>query len=113
MGGRLVLFEVGGLRVAFPQPLAFTGAFIFCVRGRSHSQMRGWEDHLPVLGAHLGCSDTCFVLQSGSLVHSYRGTGGIFEVCWNARGDKVGASASDGSVSGTSGLQWGEGLWGS
>lgn len=37
--------------------------------------------------------------QSGQLVHSYKGTGGIFEVCWNARGDKVGASASDGSVS--------------
>uniref|UniRef100_A0A8C3LKL5 TBL1X receptor 1 n=1 Tax=Chrysolophus pictus TaxID=9089 RepID=A0A8C3LKL5_CHRPC len=34
-----------------------------------------------------------------ALVHSYRGTGGIFEVCWNAAGDKVGASASDGSVS--------------
>jgi hypothetical protein len=41
----------------------------------------------------------CFVLQSGQLVHSYKGTGGIFEVCWNSRGDKVGASASDGSVS--------------
>lgn len=39
------------------------------------------------------------ILQTGSLVHSYRGTGGIFEVCWNHRGDKVGASASDGSVS--------------
>lgn len=38
------------------------------------------------------------VLQTGALVHSYRGTGGIFEVCWNAAGDKVGASASDGSV---------------
>ena len=37
--------------------------------------------------------------QTGALVHSYRGTGGIFEVCWNAAGDKVGASASDGSVS--------------
>ncbi|KPP78329.1 F-box-like/WD repeat-containing protein TBL1X-like, partial [Scleropages formosus] len=36
---------------------------------------------------------------SGDLVHSYRGTGGIFEVCWNSIGDKVGASASDGSVS--------------
>lgn len=36
--------------------------------------------------------------QTGALVHSYRGTGGIFEVCWNAAGDKVGASASDGSV---------------
>lgn len=40
-----------------------------------------------------------FFFQSGQLVHSYRGTGGIFEVCWNHRGDKVGASASDGSVS--------------
>lgn len=48
----------------------------------------------------------CFpvVLQTGALVHSYRGTGGIFEVCWNAAGDKVGASASDGSVSICSGL---------
>lgn len=44
-------------------------------------------------------SITLFVLQMGALVHSYRGTGGIFEVCWNAAGDKVGASASDGSVS--------------
>lgn len=39
------------------------------------------------------------LLQSGALVHTYRGTGGIFEVCWNHSGDKVGASASDGSVS--------------
>lgn len=31
-------------------------------------------------------------------MQSYRGTGGIFEVCWNQRGDKVAASASDGSV---------------
>ena len=38
-------------------------------------------------------------VQTGSLIHTYRGTGGIFEVCWNHRGDKVGASASDGSVS--------------
>uniref|UniRef100_A0A672KMB2 F-box-like/WD repeat-containing protein TBL1XR1 n=1 Tax=Sinocyclocheilus grahami TaxID=75366 RepID=A0A672KMB2_SINGR len=36
--------------------------------------------------------------NSGALVNSYRGTGGIFEVCWNSTGDKVGASASDGSV---------------
>ena len=28
----------------------------------------------------------------------YKGTGRIFEVCWNSRGDKVGASASDGSI---------------
>ena len=40
----------------------------------------------------------CCLFQTGALVHSYRGTGGIFEVCWNHRGDKVGASASDGSV---------------
>uniref|UniRef100_A0AAR2M4H6 LisH domain-containing protein n=1 Tax=Pygocentrus nattereri TaxID=42514 RepID=A0AAR2M4H6_PYGNA len=40
----------------------------------------------------------CFLQQSGALVNSYRGTGGIFEVCWNSTGDKVGASASDGSV---------------
>ncbi|ELW66631.1 F-box-like/WD repeat-containing protein TBL1X [Tupaia chinensis] len=48
-----------------------------------------------------GSFDKCVHIwntQSGSLVHSYRGTGGIFEVCWNARGDKVGASASDGSL---------------
>lgn len=38
------------------------------------------------------------LVQNGQLVHSYQGTGGIFEVCWNSRGDKVGASASDGSV---------------
>lgn len=64
-------------------------------------------------------SDDALALQSGSLVHSYRGTGGIFEVCWNARGDKVGASASDGSVSSTlgfpqagGGVQGGGRAWG-
>ncbi|MXQ95135.1 hypothetical protein E5288_WYG018555 [Bos mutus] len=31
-------------------------------------------------------------------VHSYRSTGDIFKVCWNALGNKVGPSASDGSV---------------
>ena len=42
----------------------------------------------------------CVLLyKNGALIHTYRGTGGIFEVCWNHRGDKVGASASDGSVS--------------
>ncbi|XP_014663532.1 PREDICTED: F-box-like/WD repeat-containing protein TBL1XR1 [Priapulus caudatus] len=48
-----------------------------------------------------GSFDKCVYIwsvQNGSLVNSYRGTGGIFEVCWNHRGDKVGASASDGSV---------------
>ncbi|KAF5397475.1 hypothetical protein PHET_09476 [Paragonimus heterotremus] len=37
-------------------------------------------------------------VATGSLINSYLGTGGIFEVCWNSRGDKVGASASDGST---------------
>ncbi|KAL1449773.1 hypothetical protein WDU94_002248 [Cyamophila willieti] len=48
-----------------------------------------------------GSFDKCVHIWSartGQLVHSYKGTGGIFEVCWNSRGDKVGASASDGSV---------------
>ncbi|KAI2803416.1 hypothetical protein RDWZM_001456 [Blomia tropicalis] len=48
-----------------------------------------------------GSFDKCVHIwstQSGQLVHSYKGTGGIFEVCWNSKGDKVGASASDGSV---------------
>ncbi|KAG9331130.1 hypothetical protein JZ751_019968 [Albula glossodonta] len=47
-----------------------------------------------------GSFDKCVHIwntTSGALVHSYRGTGGIFEVCWNSTGDKVGASASDGS----------------
>jgi len=41
----------------------------------------------------------CVYFQTGQLVHSYQGTGGIFEVCWNSTGNKVGASASDGTVS--------------
>ncbi|SPP77855.1 F-box-like/WD repeat-containing protein TBL1XR1 [Drosophila guanche] len=36
--------------------------------------------------------------QTGQLLHSYKTTGGIFEVCWNAKGNKVGASSSDGGV---------------
>nr|CAH8830453.1 unnamed protein product [Trichobilharzia regenti] len=48
-----------------------------------------------------GSFDQCvhiWNVDSGNLINSYQGTGGIFEVCWNSRGDKVGASASDGSV---------------
>ena len=48
-----------------------------------------------------GSFDKCVHIWStdtGKLVHSYKGTGGIFEVSWNSRGDKVGASASDGTV---------------
>jgi transducin (beta)-like 1 len=40
-----------------------------------------------------------FHLKSGEIVNTYKGSGGIFEVCWNHRGDKVGASAADGTVS--------------
>ena len=39
-----------------------------------------------------GSFDKCVHIwstQSGQLIHSYKGTGGIFEVCWNSRGDKV------------------------
>ncbi|XP_029174279.1 F-box-like/WD repeat-containing protein ebi isoform X2 [Nylanderia fulva] len=36
--------------------------------------------------------------KDGNLVHNYKRKNSIFEVCWNSRGDKVGASASDGCV---------------
>uniref|UniRef100_A0A1I8GPN8 WD_REPEATS_REGION domain-containing protein n=1 Tax=Macrostomum lignano TaxID=282301 RepID=A0A1I8GPN8_9PLAT len=48
-----------------------------------------------------GSFDKCvhiWSVRTGSLVHRYQGTGGIFEVCWNHRGDRVGASAADGTV---------------
>jgi len=48
-----------------------------------------------------GSFDKCvhiWSVDTGQLTNSYKGTAGIFEVCWNSRGDKVGASASDGSV---------------
>jgi transducin (beta)-like 1 len=48
-----------------------------------------------------GSFDKCvniWNIATGDLVHFYRGSGGIFEVCWNYRGDKVGASAADGTV---------------
>jgi len=48
-----------------------------------------------------GSFDKCVHIWStatGRLMHSYKGTGGIFEVCWNSRGDKVGASDSEGTV---------------
>jgi transducin (beta)-like 1 len=37
-------------------------------------------------------------LQDGSLVRTYRGNGGIFEVCWNKDGDKVAACFSNNTV---------------
>ena len=39
------------------------------------------------------------VAQDGSLIKTYRGQGGIFEVCWNAAGTKVAACFSDNTVS--------------
>lgn len=48
-----------------------------------------------------GSFDKCvhiWSVDTGQLISCYRGSAGIFEVCWNSRGDKVGASASDGSV---------------
>ena len=34
-------------------------------------------------------------VKDGSLVRSFRGTGGIFEVCWNKDGDHVAACFSN------------------
>ncbi|XP_032827700.1 F-box-like/WD repeat-containing protein TBL1XR1 [Petromyzon marinus] len=48
-----------------------------------------------------GSFDKCVHIwntQTGSLVYSYRGSGGVFEVCWNYTGERVAASASDGTV---------------
>lgn len=48
-----------------------------------------------------GSFDRCLHIWSvkdGSLVRTYKGTGGIFEVCWNSKGDKVAASFSDNTV---------------
>ncbi|KAG9509540.1 F-box-like/WD repeat-containing protein TBL1XR1, partial [Fragariocoptes setiger] len=48
-----------------------------------------------------GSFDKCVHIwstETGHLTNSYIGTAGIFEVCWNSRGDKVGASAADGTV---------------
>lgn len=38
-------------------------------------------------------------VKDGSLVRQYRGGGGIFEVCWNARGDKIAACFADNTIS--------------
>jgi transducin (beta)-like 1 len=48
-----------------------------------------------------GSFDRCLHIWSvkdGSLVKTYRGSGGIFEVCWNNRGDKVAACFSNNTV---------------
>ncbi|VDM36001.1 unnamed protein product [Hydatigera taeniaeformis] len=61
-----------------------------------------------------GSFDQCvhiWNVDTGEPINTYRGTGGIFEVCWNSRGDKVGASASDGSVGGCTGSTAIEAVW--
>jgi len=48
-----------------------------------------------------GSFDRCLHIWSvkdGSLVKTYRGSGGIFEVCWNHKGDKVAACFSNNTV---------------
>ena len=39
------------------------------------------------------------ITKDGSLLHHYKGTSGIFEVCWNEAGNKLAASFQDSSVS--------------
>ena len=48
-----------------------------------------------------GSFDRCLHIwdvRDGTLVKTYRGGGGIFEVCWNAAGDKLAACFSDNTV---------------
>lgn len=48
-----------------------------------------------------GSFDKCLHIWSvrdGSLVRTYKGRGGIFEVCWNKDGDKVAACFSNNTV---------------
>jgi transducin (beta)-like 1 len=48
-----------------------------------------------------GSFDRCLHIWSvrdGSLVRTYKGSGGIFEVCWNTAGDKVAACFSNNTV---------------
>ena len=48
-----------------------------------------------------GSFDKCLHIwnvKDGSLVKTYRGQGGIFEVCWNAEGTKVAASFANNTV---------------
>ena len=48
-----------------------------------------------------GSFDRCLHIWSvkdGTLVKTFRGGGGIFEVCWNAAGDKLAACFSDNTV---------------
>jgi transducin (beta)-like 1 len=39
-----------------------------------------------------------WAVKDGSLVKTFKGDGGIFEVCWNSKGDKVAACFSNNTV---------------
>jgi transducin (beta)-like 1 len=48
-----------------------------------------------------GSFDKClhiWCVRDGSLVRTYQGSGGIFEVCWNKSGDRLAACFSDNTV---------------
>ena len=48
-----------------------------------------------------GSFDRCLHIwdvRSGGLIKTYKGHGGIFEVCWNADGNKVAACFSNNTV---------------
>lgn len=48
-----------------------------------------------------GSFDRClhvWSIKDGSLIKTYRGHGGIFEVCWNNKGDKVAACFSNNTI---------------
>ena len=53
--------------------------------------------HHPVLGA-IGNRKCQLQNYTEQIINSDPSSGGIFEVCWNSRGDKVGASDSEGTV---------------
>ena len=54
---------------------------------------------LPCRGCVSRFAQPLRLRQDGSLIKTYRGQGGIFEVCWNAAGTKVAACFSDNTVS--------------
>lgn len=50
------------------------------------------------MGSILQVGPSISFFTSGSLVKTYRGSGGIFEVCWNRDGGKIAACFSKSSV---------------
>uniref|UniRef100_T1JIA5 Anaphase-promoting complex subunit 4 WD40 domain-containing protein n=1 Tax=Strigamia maritima TaxID=126957 RepID=T1JIA5_STRMM len=84
--------------ICWPKLSVISQQHVWCRAGDLSSKNRGVD--LESQGEEGGRrkEENAANVLTGNLVHSYKGTGGIFEVCWNSRGDKVGASASDGSV---------------